>query len=276
MKRLQGVSGSSMSVPSQAICEFGPYRMDAAKRLLLRDGEAVSLTPKCFEILLALVENSGQVVDKEGLMHRVWPDSFVEEGNLTYNISVLRKALGEKANEHRYIVTVPGRGYQFVASVSPVFLDSTEREPDLNETLEKGGAAGKPQEILNAGTEASPSHTISSAVFVSRIKHHKLAAFAALIVMIAAVAGFGLYLRARNTAVTIGTKAQSNLAEPFLKMKITRLTTAGKATVAAISPDGRYVAHAMGDTSRQSLWLRHIATGSDKEIVPQPRLATRL
>jgi DNA-binding winged helix-turn-helix (wHTH) protein len=92
--------------------EFGPFRIDAVKRLLLRDGELVSLTPKCFEMLLALVESGGEVIGKNKLIERVWPDSFVEEGNLTYNISMLRKALGERASEHQYIVTVPGRGYR--------------------------------------------------------------------------------------------------------------------------------------------------------------------
>lgn len=99
------------------IYEFGPFRVDAVKRLLLREDQTVQLTPKCFDILLALVESSGKIVDKDELMKRVWPDSFVEEGNLTYNISILRKALGERAGEHQYIVTVPGRGYRFVASV---------------------------------------------------------------------------------------------------------------------------------------------------------------
>lgn len=92
----------------------------------MREGETVHLTPKSFDILLALVESSGEVIEKEELMKRVWPDSFVEEGNVTYNVSVLRKALGERANEHQYIVTVPGRGYQFVANVSEVPLASTE------------------------------------------------------------------------------------------------------------------------------------------------------
>jgi DNA-binding winged helix-turn-helix (wHTH) protein/Flp pilus assembly protein TadD len=99
------------------IYEFGPFRVDAVKRLLLREDQTVQLTPKCFDILLALVESSGEIIDKDELMKRVWPDSFVEEGNLTYNISILRKALGERAGEHQYIVTVPGRGYRFVASV---------------------------------------------------------------------------------------------------------------------------------------------------------------
>lgn len=103
-----------MTRPSHSAYEFGPFIIDEARRLLLRHGESVPLTPKCFEILIALVENRGQVVSKDDLMKRVWPDRFVEEGNLTYNISVLRKALGERAGEHQYIVTVPGTGYQFI------------------------------------------------------------------------------------------------------------------------------------------------------------------
>ena len=89
--------------------EFGSFRLHTAKRLLMHEGEILQLTPKFFDILQALVECSGQVVSKERLIERLWPDSFVEEGNLTYNISVLRKALGERAGAHQYIVTVPGR-----------------------------------------------------------------------------------------------------------------------------------------------------------------------
>ena len=101
--------------------EFGPFRMDPVKRLLLRDGEPVSLTPKAFEILLALVENRGEVLVKEELIQSIWPDTVVEEGNLNRNISTLRKVLGESPNDHRYIVTVPGRGYRFVADVRGVW-----------------------------------------------------------------------------------------------------------------------------------------------------------
>ena len=117
-----------MTRESRQIYEFGPYHVNADRRLLLRDGEVVPLTPKCFEILLAFVESSGEVVGKETLLERVWPDSFVEEGNLTYNISILRKALGERAGEHQYIATVPGRGYKFVETVSIVRPDSPESD----------------------------------------------------------------------------------------------------------------------------------------------------
>lgn len=107
-----------MSKTATIIYEFGPFRLDPVKRLLLREGEAVPLTPKTFEVLVALVENSHRVLEKSELMTAVWPDSFVEESNLTQSVFMLRKALGENSAEHRYIVTVPGRGYRFVAGVS--------------------------------------------------------------------------------------------------------------------------------------------------------------
>ena len=98
--------------------EFGRFRVNVAERVLLRDGEIVPLTPKVFDILMTLVENSGQVVSKEELMKRVWPDTYVEEGNLTQNISLLRKALGESPGGVQFIETVPRRGYRFVAAIS--------------------------------------------------------------------------------------------------------------------------------------------------------------
>jgi serine/threonine-protein kinase len=100
------------------VYEFEAFRLDAAKRLLFRqDAEIVPLMPKAFEILLYLVRNSGAVVEKDELMGAIWPDTAVEENNLTQNISALRRILGEKPGEHRFIVTVPGRGYKFVADV---------------------------------------------------------------------------------------------------------------------------------------------------------------
>lgn len=105
-----------MHVTSSAVnkvYEFGPFRLDPLKRVLLCSGQTVSLTPKVFETLLVLVQNCGRTISRDELMGLVWPDSFVEEGNLTQNISVLRKALGDG----RYIVTVPGHGYQFAEPV---------------------------------------------------------------------------------------------------------------------------------------------------------------
>jgi DNA-binding winged helix-turn-helix (wHTH) protein/TolB-like protein len=100
--------------------DFGRFRLDPVERLLLRDGEPVPLTPKVFEILLVLVRNRGRIVEKTELMSIVWPDAFVEEGNLTQNISLLRKALGEGLNGQQYVETVSRRGYRFVAPVSEI------------------------------------------------------------------------------------------------------------------------------------------------------------
>jgi DNA-binding winged helix-turn-helix (wHTH) protein/tetratricopeptide (TPR) repeat protein len=97
--------------------EFGLFRVDAEKELLLRGDETVPLTPKTFQILLVLVTHSKEVVTKDELMKLVWPDTFVEEANLSRNIFLLRKALGESPQDHQYIVTVPGRGYRFAEDV---------------------------------------------------------------------------------------------------------------------------------------------------------------
>lgn len=97
--------------------EFGSFRVDAARRTLLVDGQPVPITPKNLETLLVFLENRGRVIEKDELMNLLWPDSVVEENNLTQNISALRKALGERPNEQRFIKTIPGRGYRFVAEV---------------------------------------------------------------------------------------------------------------------------------------------------------------
>ncbi len=97
--------------------EFGPFRLDPAKHVLLRGQEPVSLTPKAFETLLLLVENRDRVLLKDELMNRLWPESFVEEANLSQTIFVLRKTLGETAQDQRYIVTVRGTGYRFAEPV---------------------------------------------------------------------------------------------------------------------------------------------------------------
>ena len=102
---------------SQQIFEFGPFRLDMAERMLLRDGQRVALTPKVFETLVALVDHRGRLVQKDELIKLVWPDSFVEESNLTNNISSLRKALSDGEGGASYIETIPRIGYRFTAPV---------------------------------------------------------------------------------------------------------------------------------------------------------------
>lgn len=106
-----------MATPVNVLYEFGPFQLDPPERLLLCDGQPVSLTPKAFDLLFALVDRSGHLVEKEELLRLVWPGSFIEEGNLAVTISLLRKALNDDRGHHRYIETVSKRGYRFVAEV---------------------------------------------------------------------------------------------------------------------------------------------------------------
>ena len=115
-----------MSVVQKHFREFGPFRLDMAEHVLLRSGEVVPLAPKAFELLVALVENRGHVISKDELIKQVWPDSFVEEANLSHHVFVLRKALGDDRSGAKYIETIPRRGYRFVASVAEVRDESNE------------------------------------------------------------------------------------------------------------------------------------------------------
>jgi DNA-binding winged helix-turn-helix (wHTH) protein len=107
--------------------DFGRFRLDAIEHLLSYHGKVVHLTPKAFEILLVLVQNRGHILTKNELMKAVWPDSFVEEGNLARNISTLRKALGRYREKHQYIETIPCRGYRFVANVHESWEENVAR-----------------------------------------------------------------------------------------------------------------------------------------------------
>src|SRR5689334_18571342 len=100
--------------------EFGPYQLDPSKRILTRDGEGIPLTPKATEKLIMLVKHAGQLVEKNQLLKEVWPDTFVEEANLSQNIFTLRRALRDDRAEPRYIETVARRGYRFLAVVRTV------------------------------------------------------------------------------------------------------------------------------------------------------------
>ncbi len=119
---------------------FGPFLLDTRARRLLKDGLAVAITVKAFDTLSALVQQAGRVVDKDDLMHRVWPDTIVEESNLSQQIFLLRKLLGEAPKDPRYIATVPRRGYRFLATVT-----------DVTDAVASDAGAGHPAERADAG-----------------------------------------------------------------------------------------------------------------------------
>ena len=216
----------------EALCyEFGPFRVDTGNRLLLRGDEVVPLTSKVFDILLVFVQNSGRLLDKDEVMREVWPESFVEEGNLTRNVSTLRKALGESPHEHQYIVTVPGRGYRFVARVSESesngdmlvveerirarivaeeefeALDETA-QPSLQRSaslVQSGGLAARATNhalaIPDAGAEVALS-TTRTGYLTGRLAQHRLpiALGATALVIAASVVAYFYVVRGKLTA----------------------------------------------------------------------------
>src|SRR5271170_4693265 len=106
-----------MNTDPKVVYEFGPFRMDPEKQVLLREGQLIAVSPKTFETLLVLVRRGREVVSKEELLKEIWPDSCVEEANLSQHIFKLRKALGDTLEGERYIITLPGRGYRFAVPV---------------------------------------------------------------------------------------------------------------------------------------------------------------
>jgi DNA-binding winged helix-turn-helix (wHTH) protein len=155
-----------MTAPVKELLEFDSFRLDPAEHLLLRDGEPVPLEPKVFETLLVLIRHGGRLVSKEELMQAVWPDSFVEESNLTRNISVLRKALNRNDSRPQYIETVPKRGYRFTCEVRALTVEQTElvlqtakvsvviEEEESDEQInEQGARAARPDDEVSAERE---------------------------------------------------------------------------------------------------------------------------
>jgi DNA-binding winged helix-turn-helix (wHTH) protein/TolB-like protein/Tfp pilus assembly protein PilF len=194
--------------------EFDRFRINVPERLLLRDREIVPLTPKVFDILLTLIESSGHVISKTDLMKRVWPDSFVEEGNLTQNISLLRKALGEGQNGHKFIETIARRGYRFVLPVSESSdepINATENVIASQTAIASNGGESKIESVLQPLTSVSDvemSQPSSAGYPTSGFRHYKRAALAALGALVILIAGIAYF--------TSGSKAvdgSSNIIE---------------------------------------------------------------
>jgi Tol biopolymer transport system component/DNA-binding winged helix-turn-helix (wHTH) protein len=239
-----------MSKPNSHFYEFGPFRIDTLKRILLRDGEVAPITPKAFDILSTLIERNGEALSKDDLMNAVWPDTVVEENNLLRNISALRKALGEKPDEHRYIVTIPGRGYRFVAEVKR--LSYSGAGPVMIEQYPSSVAFAEP---ISAGAPSDAESLPGKPP--SRVASHKIRAIIALAILVAAGGLLASWRRSRPPA-----------SYPFRQVKLTRLTNTGNVLLSAISPDGEYIVYVADEGGKQSLWLRHMATASSARITP--------
>src|SRR5208282_5711388 len=130
---------SSMSMRPGWIFQFGEFQIDVRARSLRRKETMVALNSRAFDVLLYFVQNPGKVLTHEELLKNVWAESFVDENSLAQSISALRRALEEKPGDNSYIVTLPGRGYQFVAPVHLVGAEGGSSLPELATAADRGG-----------------------------------------------------------------------------------------------------------------------------------------
>jgi DNA-binding winged helix-turn-helix (wHTH) protein/TolB-like protein/Tfp pilus assembly protein PilF len=233
-----------MALPAIEGYEFGPYRIDTGERLLHRGDELILLPPKVVSTLLVLIRSAGRMVDKSDLMQAVWPDTFVEEGALTRNISQLRKTLGETGDEATYIETIPKRGYRFVAPVRTVAVEPVGTAiAEFRNAHRPGDGSGDRGETV----EPQPSSSKSRAKWIIPICILLLAISAAMVRFLAG----GVYSHpfTRTTAPT-NTLAvlpfrsvekdtsQDYFADGMTQVLITRLANLRNLRVISLASDG--------------------------------------
>ncbi|MBZ5621553.1 MAG: winged helix-turn-helix domain-containing protein [Acidobacteriia bacterium] len=224
-----------MPKETKCVYEFGSYRLDSAERFLYRQEQPIPLPPKVIDTLLVLVENSGRVVEKAVLMETVWPDVVVEENNLTQNVSLLRKTLGDSGDNRQFIETIPRRGYRFIAPVKIV----------------------APAKIV----QASPDRTATEAPLGrdaleppgTMYRERRGLLFAVLGVSAALIFG-AIFVAGRP----------STAPAPILR-QLTTNSVELPLSAGAISPDGKYLAYA----DPAGLHLKLLKTG-ETHVLPSP------
>lgn len=275
-----------MALAIKHLYEFGAFQLDATERVLRRrgDNEIVPLTPKVFSTLLLLVENQGRIVSKEEMMSALWPDAFVEESNLTFNITKLRKALGDDAHECVYIETVPRRGYRFKAEVKEVLTERfLETKPEIRSGgfYENGNAVNEWSKETGASVSVDARHeatitreSVSAATAASGLagrtkkRSYLIAAAVAVALLLSVGAAAWKYTGAnRDRDGLLSAFAHGEWgAIPVLRYE--QLTLNGSTREAAISPDGEYIAYTQESNNQRSLWLRRLATSQTVQLIP--------
>ncbi|MFT3744190.1 MAG: winged helix-turn-helix domain-containing protein [Pyrinomonadaceae bacterium] len=231
-----------MEVLRDARFRFDEFELDCAKRQLLREGEPVPLKSKTFDLLQYLVENHGKLVTKSDLLDHVWPDQFVEENNLTVQISALRKVFGAG----QFIATVPGKGYKFIADVSAGETSDEliiEQRSFSRITIEEHASVTEDRSAKRLGTSSFPLRIAAVSIGLGLV--------------LLTILGFFFSQRPANAGSD--------------NYKLSKLTASGDITSATITPDGSYAIFARKESAGESLWLRQIASGTQQQIVsPKP------
>jgi DNA-binding winged helix-turn-helix (wHTH) protein len=284
-----------MTEQKQQIYEFDNFRLDVENRELVREGSAVVLPAKAFDMLVVLIQNGGRLIGKDELFSLVWPDQIVEESNLTVQVSALRKALGDRKENPRYIVTVPGHGYRFTGEVLTVNAEDEEVVIERHsvsrvtvETEREISSALEPVSITNVPTYPAGHENAASVQSMSASgsrlaawmvrsptvelpgemrSHHSHARFVLaggfVLILLAGVFGLSVYISRKKNQARTG-------APPFGQTTTRQLTTKGAIALALISPDGKFYAYTVIERgeSKQSLWLGQIDGSNDIQLRP--------
>ncbi|HVE57636.1 MAG TPA: winged helix-turn-helix domain-containing protein [Pyrinomonadaceae bacterium] len=218
---------------------FDEFEVDSVRRILLKRGKNVALNPKAFDLLVVLIERRGEIISKSDLLDAVWENQFVEEKNLTVHVAALRKAFGERKNENRFIATIPGTGYKFVAPLNDpgneIIIETEKIERITIEEEEELGRRG-------VGEKQSRQS-------LSKI----------LLISLSPLLLFSLF---------DGYVWQNSRQKPNSVISVKRLTTNGKVKTAALSPDGKLFAYVADDLGQTSLWLGYTAGGNNIQLRP--------
>jgi Tol biopolymer transport system component/DNA-binding winged helix-turn-helix (wHTH) protein len=256
-----------MTEETRQVYEFDEFRIDPAKRQLLREGEVVPLYSKAFDLLLLLVESKGRDLSKDEILETIWPGQILEESNLTVNISAVRKALGEKAAQPRFLVTIPGRGYRFVARVREAdeFLIQTQTISEI--TVEEEAFEDEPLAIDSQNQQfptAAIAHQPVAGELTGRVSRS-----ASLIRRKLLWAGLGATLVVLVlAAVFVVRRVQTAASDRFQQIKIRQLTNDGRTVNAAISPDGKFFVFVWAGKEKNSLRLGQMSGEGPIELLP--------
>lgn len=259
----------------QHLYEFGPFRLDPDERVLWRDDKIIPLPPKATETLLVLVQKSGYIVSRQDFLRQVWPDTFVGENNLSVNISLLRKILGDEQDGSKYIETVPKRGYRFVAGVKERWYEGAEPHAEheasshvpgsgeMEEGPGKVNSEGLPERDSLSGVTSLPVATPSVPLAALRRNPPKPVLWIFILPAVLLIAGAALWLIARRPTPTTQATAQS----------IIPVTTfPGGEIQPAISPDGKQVAFAWRGNNGDNwdIYVKLIGAGDPLRLTYEP------
>lgn len=257
--------------PTKCLYEFGAFRLNVAERILQCNETLVSLPPKVFDTLVALVENSGRLLEKDELIRTLWPDSFVEDGSLARKISYLRKALEENDPEQKYIETIPKIGYRFVAEVKTVSVEFANGQAALtqNQTHKiqhnDNGSAQSATEFVPYQTATANEPPNPFVAILPESARWSKRTTAAVLIGLAVILFLGFWFY----------RLRQGYDAPFQFKQTVRLTNSGQVHRQALSPDGKYLAYALLENRQQSLWIEQVATGSVVQIIPSAQVVYR-